>query len=340
MYKSKYLKYKNKYLSTGETDISHPITPPYNSGLLSVGDNHQMYYEQIGNPNGIPIVVIHGGPGGGISAKYSTFYDCTKIRLIGFDQRGCGKSTPFGSLEHNTTWDLIEDIEKLRKHLGIDKWHVTGGSWGSTLTLLYSIHHPDRVLGMIISGVCLLRQIDIDWLYKKGGASNIYPEEWDKFELFIPEDERNDLVKAYYKRLCSTDEKVRNTACLHWSQWEIKLSFFHAKNSTEEKLSETLTNLKKIIPLAKIECHYFINKAFLPTDNYIIENIQKIKHIPLIINQARYDVICPVDSAYRVKQALPNTDLRIGPLGGHSRAEQPNINAMVQSVQKLLLTSN
>jgi len=336
MYKSKYIKYKNKYLLSKEADISHPITAPYDKGMLNVGDNHQLYYEQIGNPNGIPIVVIHGGPGGGISPKYSTFYDCSKIRLIGYDQRGCGKSIPFGSLEHNTTWDLIEDIEKLRKHLKIEKWNVTGGSWGSTLSLLYGIYHADKILGMIISGVCLLRQIDIDWLYKKGGASQMYPEEWDKFELFIPENERSDLVKAYYERLCSDNEEVRNAACLHWSEWEIKLSFFHEKNSTKEKLKPVLTDLKKIIPLAKIECHYFLNKAFLPSDNYIIENIQKIKDIPLIINQARYDVICPVDSAYRVKKALPNTILRIGPLGGHSRAEQPNINFMVNSVKDLL----
>lgn len=336
MYKSKYLKYKNKYLASGGTDISYPITKPYDTGLLSVENGHKMYYEQIGNPNGIPFLVIHGGPGGGISEKYSTFYDCSKIRLIGYDQRGCGKSIPFGSLENNTTWDLIKDIEKLREHLKIDKWHVNGGSWGSTLSLLYAIHHPTRVSGLIISGVCLLRQVDIDWLYKKGGASQMYPEEWNKFELFIPENERNDLVKAYYKRLCSSNEDIRNKACLHWCEWEIKLSYFHSKNSTSEKLSKNLTDLKKIIPLAKIECHYFLNKAFLPTDNYIIENIQKIKHIPLIINQARYDLICPVDSAYRVKEALPNTDLRIGPLGGHSRSEQPNINFMVNSVKEII----
>jgi proline iminopeptidase len=336
MYKNKYLKYKSKYLSSKEADISHPITAPYDKGMLNVGDNHIMYYEQIGNPNGIPILVIHGGPGGGISLKYSSFYDCKKVRLIGYDQRGCGKSLPFGSLENNTSWHLIKDIEKLREHLKIDKWHVTGGSWGSTLSLLYGIHHPDRILGMIISGVCLLRQVDIDWLYKKGGASQIYPEEWDKFELFIPENERKDLVSAYYKRLCSDDEKVKNAACLHWSEWEIKLSYFNSINSTKEKLEPVLTNLNKIIPLARIECHYFLNKAFLPTDNYIIENIQKMNHIPLIINQARYDVICPVDSAYRVKQALPNSDLRIGSMGGHSKAEQPNKNNMILSVHELL----
>jgi len=340
MYKQKYVKYKTKYLLTGSSDISYPLIKPYNVGMLPVGEGHEMYYEETGNPNGIPLLVIHGGPGGGIGRKNSTYYDCSKIRLIAYDQRGCGKSTPFGSLENNTTWHLLRDIEKLREHLKINKWNVSGGSWGSTLTLLYAINYPDKVLGMFITGVCLLRQCDIDWLYKRGGVSNIYPEEWDKFELLIPENERNDLVKAYYKRLCSSDEKIRNEACLHWSQWEIKLSYFHAKNSTEEKLNETLTDLSKIIPLAKIECHYFINKAFLPTDNFIIENIQKIKHIPLIINQARYDVICPVDSAYRVKQALPNSELRIGPLGGHSRTEQPNTNLMIQSVNKLLFITN
>jgi proline iminopeptidase len=338
MYKHKYLKYKTKYLSktSSEVDISYPVTLPYNSGMLPVGDNHVMYYEQVGNPNGMPILVIHGGPGGGIPEKYSTFYDTTKYRVIAYDQRGCGKSTPFGSLENNTTWHLINDIEKLREHLKIDKWKVTGGSWGSTLTLLYAIHHPKRVLGMLISGVCLLRQEDIDWLYKKGGVSNIYPEEWDKFESFIPENERDDLVKAYYKRLCSPIEEIRNEACLHWSQWEIRLSFFHFDDSTEIKLNNKINNLNKIIPLAKIECHYFINKAFLKTDNYIIENIQKIKDIPLIINQTRFDVICPVDSAYRIKKELPNTNLKIIPLGGHSRGEQPAMNYMINSLNELL----
>jgi proline iminopeptidase len=188
------------------------MTPPYDSGMLDVGDNHQLYYEQIGNPNGIPIVVIHGGPGGGISTKYSTFYDCSKIRLIGYDQRGCGKSIPFGSLEHNTTWDLIEDIEKLRKHLKIEKWIVAGGSWGSTLSLLYAIKYSEKILAIIIGGVCLLRQKEIDWLYKDGGISNVYPKEWEIFENHIPVEERNDMILAYYKRLTSTDEKIKNDA--------------------------------------------------------------------------------------------------------------------------------
>lgn len=336
MYKHKYLKYKTKYLSktSSEVDISYPVTLPYNSGMLPVGDNHVMYYEQVGNPNGMPILVIHGGPGGGIPEKYSTFYDTTKYRVIAYDQRGCGKSTPFGSLENNTTWDLVKDIEKLREYLKIEKWIVTGGSWGSTLSLVYAINHPDRVLGIHISGVCLLRQSEINWLYQRGGASCMNPEFWEEFENFIPPEERGDMVKAYYKRLTSEDPKILHEACRIWSTWELTMTSFY----DETKNKKLLEDINKIIPLARIECHYFINKLFFPdkNDNYILDNIQKIKEIPLYMVQGEYDIVCPIESAFLIKKALPSAHLEIVTIGGHDRHEKPMIYTFIKSMNDLV----
>jgi proline iminopeptidase len=325
-------KYKKKYLSLIQVDKSYPIIKPYNNGYLDVGNNHKIYYEESGNKDGIPFLFLHGGPGGGLKKRYTKFFDASKIRIIGFDQRGCGRSLPFGSLENNTTWDLLKDIEKLRKHLKIDKWFVTGGSWGSTLTLVYAINHPDKVLGMLITGVCLLRQSEIDWLYKKGGASNISPEIWDEFENFIPDDERSDMVSAYYKRLCSKDKKIQIEACKRWSKWELTGVSLTDMN----KNKKDLVNLKRIIPLSKIECHYFINKSFFPNDNYILDNVYKINHIPLYMIQGKYDIICPLESAYRLHKELPNSKLHIVTLAGHDPYEIPFINHIIDAINELI----
>lgn len=330
-YKEKYLKYKSKYLSTG--GVYDPKIIPYDINNLKVDNIHTLYYEQSGNPEGIPVIWIHGGPGGGLPKEYTKLFDLLKLRIIGYEQRGCGRSTPFGCLENNTTEDLINDLEKLRKHLKIEKWILIGNSWGSTLSLLYGINYPQRVLGMVIGGVCLLRQLDIDWLYKDGGVSNIYPEEWEIFENYIPEDERSDMVKAYYKRLTSEDEETRNKACYNWCQLELKIIRFFSTN-THLKF---LRSLKKIIPLAKIECHYFINNSkFMKTDNFIIENSSMLKDIPIIINQSRYDVVCPVDSAYELKRALPHIDLRVNSFGGHTTFEKPTIDNYKKAVEDLI----
>jgi len=278
------------------------------------------------------LVHLHGGPGGGIGNKYKKVNDTSKLHIIAFDQRGCGKSTPFGSLENNTTWDLIKDIEKLRIHLKINKWIVTGGSWGSTLSLVYGINHPERVLGLHISGVCLLRQSEIDWLYKKGGASCMNPEFWEDFENFIPLEEREDMVKAYYKRLTSTDPKIQQEACRIWSTWELTMTSFYDETSNKDVLED----INKIIPLARIECHYFINKSFFPNNNYILDNIQKIKDIPLYMVQGEYDIVCPIESAFLIKKVLPSAHLEIVTIGGHDKNEKPMIHTFIKSINGLV----
>lgn len=324
-------KYKTKYLNSKPIDKSYPIIKPYNSDYLDVGDNHKIYYEQSGKNNGIPCLFLHGGPGSGLTNKYTSFFNTDKIRVIGFDQRGCGRSIPIASIEHNTTWDLIKDIEKLREHLKIDKWFVTGGSWGSTLTLVYAINYPDRVLGMSISGVCLLRQTEIDWLYKKGGASNMNPEFWEEFENFIPENERNNLVDAYYKRLCSNDSNIKMKAADIWQRWEASMVLFKEPYIRDD--NRKIDN--KILAVSILECHYFKNKAFFPNDNYILDNITKINDIPLYIIQGEYDIICPLESAYKLHKALPKSELDIVTLCGHDRYELPGKNYVIDSINKM-----
>lgn len=333
-FKSKYIKYKLKYLNIFGGDNSYPISKPYKTEFLNVGDNHQMYFEEAGNPDGIPFLNLHGGPGGGLPKIYTKFYNPKKIRIIGIDQRGCGKSTPFGSLENNTTWDIIKDIEKLREHLKIDKWHVVGGSWGSSLTLLYAISHPDRISGMLIHGVCLLTDSETDWLFKEG-ASNIYPEVWDEFKNFIPENERNDLIKAYYKRLTSSSEEERNNACKIWYKWENNMSALKSKNPSHFHKYD----MHKVIPIARIECHYFVNKCFLPNNNYILDNIDKIKDIPLTILQGRYDIVCPMISAYQVHKKLPKSIFKVINYGSHDSFEKPFINIKTRSIDDMVDSS-
>ena len=340
IYKKKYFKYKQKYISIKNNLISnnhfYNVVSPYNTGYLKVDDLHTIYFEESGNPNGIPLLYIHGGPGAGIGNKYSKFIDTSKVRLIGFDQRGCGKSLPFAELKNNTTWDLINDIEKLRNHLNINKWNITGCSWGSTLALLYSIKHPNKILGLIVSGVCLLRQQEINWLYKKGGVSEIYPKEWDTFISIIPNNERNDLVKAFNTRLHSNDNNILKTAAKHWCHYEFSICNFLQDNNDKNNFN----NFNKIIPMARIENHYFFNNGFLTYDNFILDNIHIIQNIPIIIVQARYDVVCPVDSAYRIHKALPKSKLYISPNGGHSRDDYPTNTLYIKAINEIINLSS
>jgi proline iminopeptidase len=338
MYKHKYIKYKTKYLYGGNSDkdMSYPITEPFDKGKLKVDNIHTLYYEQNGNPTGKPIVLLHGGPGGSISKKYSSLFDKSIYRVITFDQRGCGNSTPYATLENNTTDYLINDIEKIREHLGIEKWYICGGSWGSTLGLLYSIKYPFRVLGINISGVCLFRQMDIDWLYRRGGVSNIHPEEFDDFESILSNDEKKDTIKSYFARLTSQDKNIQMEACHHWAKLELRLmSPYDPKQFDAE-----LRNLENILPCAIYECYYSLHKAFLPTDNYILDNINRIENIPIIITQARFDIICPVDSAYQIKKKLPKTDLRILPIGGHSARDIATKNFQIKALNDLHLLAS
>jgi proline iminopeptidase len=294
----------------------YPEIEPFQTGLLKVSSLHTLYFEQVGNPQGKPIVFVHGGPGGGVDPSMRRFFDPKVWRIILFDQRGCGKSQPFSELQENTTWDLVSDMEKLREELKINQWTVFGGSWGSTLALAYAITHADRVKALILRGIFLLRKKEIDWFYQEG-ASNIFPDVWAKYLEPIPQNERHDLVKAYHKRLTSAEKSVRTEAAKAWSIWEGSTS----KLFMDPKFIERFGGDEFADAFARIECHYFVNKGFFKTDNWIIENIGKIRHIPALIVQGRYDVVCPAVSAYELNQAWPESELHIIADAGHSASE-------------------
>ncbi len=299
---------------------------PYDHGMLSVSPVHQLYYEQSGNPEGLPVVFLHGGPGGGTIPDYRRFFDPESYRIVLFDQRGSGQSTPHASLEENTTWHLVEDIERLREHLGVEDWVVFGGSWGSTLALAYAQTHPKKVRALVLRGIFLCRPKEIEWFYQEG-ASAIFPDVWEQYVAVIPEKERVDFLRAYHRRLTSEDEKVRLEAARAWSIWEGSTS----KLFIDRNLIDHFGEAHLALSLARIECHYFINNAFFDTNNYLIENIDKIRHIPAVIVQGRYDVVCPMISAWELHRAWPEADLRITPDAGHSATEQGNINALVDA---------
>jgi proline iminopeptidase len=311
----------------------YPHIEPFRSGFLRVSDVHQMYFEESGNPAGKPVVFLHGGPGGGTDAKMRTFFDPRYYRIVLFDQRGCGKSTPHASLVDNTTWHLVEDIERLRGHLGIERWQVFGGSWGSTLALAYAEAHPQRVTELVLRGIFLLRKWEIDWFYQSpggSGAASLYPDLWEEYLKPIPPEERSDMVRAYYKRLTSQDSRVLAEASRSWSIWEGATSFLRMNPQYVEKFGED----EYAAAFARIECHYFINNGFFKTDNQLIENVCRIRHIPAVIVQGRYDVICPIKSAWDLHRAWPETDLRIVPDAGHSAFEPGNIHELVSATDR------
>lgn len=303
-------------------ELYPPITP-YQSGMLQVSDLHQIYYEQSGNPQGKPVVFLHGGPGGGSIPMYRQYFNPDRWRIIIFDQRGCGKSTPHAELRENTTWHLVADIETLRTHLGIDQWVVFGGSWGSTLSLAYSQTHPERCLGLILRGIFLLRQKEIHWFYQEG-ASYIFPDAWEEYLKPIPPDERQDLLTAYYKRLTDPDRTVQLTAARAWSVWEASTS----KLLQDPALISTFAADEFAAAFARIECHYFMNKGFFESDNQLIEKVDRIRHIPAVIVQGRYDVVCPMVSAWELHQAWPEAEFIVIPDAGHSMME-PGIRSVL-----------
>jgi proline iminopeptidase len=294
----------------------YPEIQPYETGRLQVTNLHNIYYEQVGNPNGAPIVFLHGGPGGGLDKDHRRYFDPQHYRIILFDQRGCGQSTPFAELRENTTWDLVNDIETLRKKLNIEKWIVFGGSWGSTLALAYAVTHPEKVKALVLRGIFLCRPSEIKWFYQEG-ASHIFPDYWDKYFHYIPAEERSDFVKAYYKRLTSENEDTRLEAARIWSQWESATSYLKVK----EEAIASYFDAQKALPFARIECHYFINNAFFKTDNYLLEQVERIKNIPGVIVQGRYDVVCPARSAWDLHKAWPISKLVIVPDAGHAASE-------------------
>lgn len=304
----------------------YPKIEPYHVDWLKVSNLHTLYYEEVGNPKGIPVVFLHGGPGVGAQLIYRRYFDPEKFRVLIFSQRGAGKSTPSGELRENTTWDLVEDIEKLRKEMKIDRWFVFGGSWGSTLALTYATQHPEAVRGLVLRGIFLGNQFEYDWLYKNG-ASNIYPELWERYTHFIPEAERNDIVAAYYKRLTSSDKQVAMDAASHWYDWEediIRLIPRQVKRMDENEL----------LAFARIECHYMVNHLFFPHGNYLAGELTRIPQIPCWIAQGRYDVICPPVSAFQLSRILPNSELHIVPDAGHSISEPGLVDCLIRGIEE------
>ena len=292
-----------------------PEIEPEEQGLLKVSTLHSIYWERCGNKNGSSVLILHGGPGGGSSPSYRRYFDPEKFNIVQFDQRGCGRSTPHSELKENTTHHLIEDIEKLRQHLNIETWHVFGGSWGSTLSLIYAIQHTKKVLSLTLRGIFLCRNNELSWFYQKG-ASEIFPEEFDIYQSVIPPKERGDLINAFYKRLTSQDRSERAQAAYAWTRWEMSTSFLMPKKFSINKAE----NDSFSDSFARIECHYFVNNIFLE-DNYILKNIAELKEIPVSIVQGRYDIVCPMRSAWDLNRSLPSSKLYIIDNAGHSMKE-------------------
>lgn len=304
---------------------------PHASGWLPPKDGHEVYYEVCGAPEGRPCVILHGGPGGAINPTMRRFFDPSKWRMALFDQRGCGRSTPNASLEHNTTWTLIEDIERLRIHLGVEKWTVFGGSWGSTLALAYAIAHPDRVEALVLRGVFLLTARELRWFYQDG-ASMLFPDAWERFLAPIPEDERHDLMGAFHRRLTSPDRSVQAKAAEAWSQWEGDTISIRGPEARPSKFNET----DFAIAFARIECHYFVNGGFFPEDGWILKNIDRIRHLPAWIVQGRFDVVTPLDAAWRLQRAWPEARLEIIWDAGHASTEAGIVDGLVRATDAAL----
>jgi len=307
----------------------YPPIDPYVQSTLAVSPIHTLYYEEAGNPEGKPVVFLHGGPGGGIVPMYRQFFDPARWRIILFDQRGCGQSTPHAELADNTTWDLVADIEKLRSHLEIAHWSVFGGSWGSTLALAYAQTHPAQCDGLILRGIFMLRPKEIEWFYQSG-ASYIFPDAWEGYLAPIPAAEQHELVAAYYRRLTSTDVSIRQAAAKAWSVWEASTS----KLIPDADLMERFGEGSFADAFARIECHYFINGGFFRSPEQLLENIDAIRHIPAVVVQGRYDVVCPMISAWDLHRAWPEADFIVVADAGHSATEPGITSALIAATDR------
>ena len=296
------------------------------SEMLDVDGTHTIYYEESGNPDGVPVIFLHGGPGCGTAPSCRQYFDPEFYRIILFDQRGSGKSTPRACLENNDTWHIIEDIEKIREKLNIDKWLVFGGSWGSTLSLCYAIKHPERVLGLVLRGIFLGRREDIEWIYEVGGVSNFHPESFERYISIIPEEERKDIIGAYYKRLTSEDKETREVAAKEWSMWEGSLVTLHPDPNLEQSFGE----INYAISMAPIECHFWMNNMFWDDDNWLLNHVDVIKDIPTWIVHGRYDVDCRPIGAYELNKKLNNCKLEFT-VSGHSSGEPEIIDSLVRA---------
>lgn len=304
----------------------YPALEPHRSGYLGVDGRHSLYFEECGNPDGKPAVFLHGGPGAGCNANMRRFHDPAAYRIILFDQRGSGRSAPHADLTDNTTWDLVADIEKLRTHLGIERWQVFGGSWGSTLALAYAETHPERVTELVLRGIFMLRRWELEWFYQDG-AHRLFPEAWQPYRDLIPEAERGDFISAYHKRLTSTDEAVRLAAAKAWSVWEGATSTLIPEPAAIGSFEDPHFALS----FARIENHYFVNKGFFEADDQLLRDAHRIRHIPGVIVHGRYDVVCPVQNAIDLHAAWPEAKLVISPASGHSAFEPENAAALVEA---------
>jgi len=306
-----------------------PDIRPYKTQFIAVTKPHQLYVEESGNPDGIPVLFVHGGPGGGTSATDRCFFDPEKYRIILFDQRGAGRSTPHALLDDNNTTALIDDIEVIRATLKVERWVVFGGSWGSTLGLLYAQQYPELVLGLILRGIFLCRDEDIQWFYQDG-AGRIYPDYWQQYSQVIPEEERGDMVAAFYRRLTGENELERMAAAKAWSIWEGHCATLHSNHEMVERFASP----HMAMAMARIEAHFFINKAFIKP-NQIIDNAHRLKDIPGTIVHGRYDMICPVNQAFALSDAWPSAKLEIIADAGHASSERGITDALVRATNRL-----
>ena len=307
----------------------YPALEPFRSGHLSVGDGHEIYFEESGNRNGKPVIMIHGGPGGGSNPTMRRFHDPERHRIILFDQRGCGRSTPHASLDNNTTWHLVADMETLRQELGIARWQLFGGSWGSTLALAYAQKHPDRVTELVLRGIFTLRRSELLWFYQDG-ASWVFPDSFAPYREHIPLAERGDMIAAYYKRLSGSDFATKLAAAKAWSMWEGSALSLYPDPERVRQFGDDVYALA----FARIECHYFVNKGFFDSDDQLLRNIGSIKHIPCTIVHGRYDMCTPIKIAWDLHEAWPEADFRIVPDAGHAMSEPGIVHELLAAGQR------
>ncbi len=304
----------------------YPAIEPYAAGTLAVSDRHTLYFEECGNPQGKPVVLLHGGPGAGCSPNMRRFHDPAKYRIVLFDQRGSGRSTPHADLVANTTWDLVADIEKLREHLSIEKWQVFGGSWGSTLALAYAQAHPARVSELVLRGIFMLRRWELEWFYQEG-ASTLFPDAWEEYLKPIPPVERGDLISAYHRRLISDDAGQRLAAAQAWSVWEASTSFLRQ----DPAFIDAHKGDAFALAFARIECHYFVNGGFFEVEDQLLRDAHRLREIPGTVVHGRYDVVCPVRNAWDLFRAWPEANLTICPTSGHSAFEPEITDALIRA---------
>jgi proline iminopeptidase len=309
----------------------YPPIEPGRHGHLAVEHGHEIYWEECGNPDGKPVVFLHGGPGAGCDARARRFFDPERYRILLFDQRGCGRSRPQASLDHNTTWDLVADIERLRAHFGVERWQVFGGSWGSTLALAYAEAHPLRITELVLRGIFLLRRKELDWFYQEG-ASAMYPDRWEDYVAPIPLPERGDLMRAFHRRLTGSDRAAAQAAARAWAIWEGATSFLLTDEDNVKRWGED----EFALAVARIECHYFVNGGFMRSESQLLDEVARIRHLPAVIVQGRHDVVCPMFTAWDLHKAWPEAEFRVVGDAGHSAFESGITDALVRATDKFL----